>query len=424
MRFVYFLSAVLVACVLALNAGVAHADNFEQYCGLPDLSVPLRQTVILIDELHVYPEVGKQPDQRNLVWRKFLGNLLLSDENTLEQNFLPRERVTIALAKRDGTGVRTIFVGCLPFYSADEKKALAQSAGSMQYVNNFFGTGPLANVKRDIDLFRIRMGDAISAGLQPSMLSSANIPHSGGDLAANGFVTSLKQGALVNLTYGIPRFIIFSDMSRYLENFPSERTKVCALALEKAKNADLDFKNAEVYVVGLTGNAIARNALGMFFLASHGELISTGAATSMPTFQSPPSHVVYYQGLIQYPDNRFPIRIRLATDQNGTVVNSWLSVKTSKEQFSPIHGVVTCQSNGSCIFTGDDVFAQIWNVSRNAGTEPLFDPSLPFAGARSLNFVESGTTVTGSISDTLLHFQGLKDNKLEFDASRQANARF
>jgi hypothetical protein len=188
--------------------------------------------------------------------------------------------------------------------------------------------------------------------------------------------------------------------------------------------ADLNLKGAEVHVVGMSGGAGARDALVMFFLAAHGELISTGSASSLPSFVASPIRVTRYQGTIQYPDTKFPIRIRLATDQNGTVVNSWISVQTSGEQFSPFHGVLTCAANNSCTYAGDDTFSQIWNVKRNTKGTPFLDPSMPFGGARSLNLVIENNVAQGSISDSLINFQGLKTNKLEFTANLQTAASF
>ena len=411
----------------ALTAA-AHAADFDQYCNLPGFAAPLRQTIVVLDESQIYPEVGDQIDQRNMPWRNFLGNLLLSNQSALEQAFLPRERISIVIARRDGTGLHFVFSGCLPFYSPQEKKRIEQSAGYSQLVDKFFGTGPIANAEKDRDTFRRQFDDAVHDALQPPLLSPPNAPRNGGDLASAGLIESLKQGALVNLDYGIPRIIFFSDMSRLLKGAPSERSKARSFAISKAQDADLNLKDAEVYVVGISENAMTRDTLEMFFLASHGELVSVGSASAIPTFASAPVHVVFYQGLLRYPDRSAPMRLRLATDQNGTVVNSWLSAQAITEQFSPIHGVVTCQSS-QCTFTGDGVFAQVWNVNRGQGRDSDFDRSMSFAGARNLTFVESGNTVAGAISDPQVQFQNLDPQghnlqSLRFSASRQPNAHF
>lgn len=418
-------SLAAVALLLGLLfSAAARAENFEQYCNLQDFAAPARQTIVVLDDAILYAETGDQPDSRNAQWRRFLGSLVLSEQSAIEQVFQPRERVTVAVARRDGAGLRPVFAGCLPFYSADEKKRIRKSAGYTDSLHTFFGTGPVADADKAMRLLRIRFAAAMHDALQPALLSSSAAQRGSVDLGNNGFITSLKGSTLVNFSFGVPRIIFVSDMTRFLGGFPSDRAKARALALRKAQAADLNLKGAEVYIVGASANARAKDALEMFFLASHGELGGMVPSPALPQFAPAPVRVAYYQGLIQYPDNRFPIRLRLATDQNGTSVNSWVSVQTSKEQFSPLRGVLTCQPDRPCAFTGDDVFAQIWNVNRGVSNDPYFDQSLPFAGARTFGFSLNGTTVKGAISDTLLHFKGTKTSRLEFTASRQPNARF
>ncbi|HKO20808.1 MAG TPA: hypothetical protein VJU82_18180, partial [Acidobacteriaceae bacterium] len=201
------------AVVLGLwLASPLRAENFEQYCNLADFAAPARQTIVVLDDALLYPETGDKPDKRNAQWRRFLGNLLLSDQSTMEQTFQPRERVTVAIARRDGAGLRPVFAGCLPFYSAEEKRKIKKSAGSMESVHEFFGTGPMADAKKAMDLYRIRFASALHDALQPALLSPTAAPRGGGDLGNNGFVTSLKGGTLVNFAYGIPRILIASDM--------------------------------------------------------------------------------------------------------------------------------------------------------------------------------------------------------------------
>ena len=416
---------LLLAALIALiwHSVSANAADFEQYCNLPGFSVPVRQTLIILDEKHVVPETGKSSESRNGPWRQFIGNLLFVDTPTLERNFLPREQVTILIARKDGAGIRTVFSGCLPFFSLAERTKIGQGAGVMQSVNTFFGTGPVAAAKKDLDLFRIRIGDGFRDALQASALSPANTEDQTADITSNGFLSSLRQGNFVNLAYGIPRIFIYSDMTRLFTGV-SDPSRARQLGLEKGLATNLNLQGAEIHVVGMSGGTYAHDAMAMFFLASHGELLSTGSATSLPSFGPAPIRVIRFQGTIQYPQTRFPIRIRLATDQNGTLVNSWVSVQTSEEQFSPTHGVLTCAGNDRCTYSGDDVFAQVWNVKRNNKGAPFLDPSMPFGGARTFRFMVEGNNAKGTISDSLIKFEGLESNKLEFVATRQLTALF
>lgn len=409
---------ILGLAMLGLGT-IAQAAGFEDYCNKPGLPQAQRNTVIVLDEYHVYSEQGKKANERNAGWRRFVGNLLMGDPLALEQNFQPRERVTLLMARRDGSGVRVLFSGCLPLYSASERSALAANRSVSESVGAFFGRDELSRVKHALDLFRIRLSEATAQALEPSALSPEGLPRNRGDLGNNGLVSSLKQGAVIDMRYGLPRLIVYSDLARFLNGWPAEAPKARRWGLQAGRTADLDLKGAELYLAGVSGNPAARDALKMFFLAAHSELVASSSGSALPTFQAPPVRVAYYQGFVQYPENRYPLRMRLAVDPNGTAVGSWLSVLTGKEQFNPVHGSLTCGANGACEFVGDDVFAQTWNVNRAPNADPVFDQELPFAGARSLRFTVRGQYVHGAISDTLLRIEGVKGGKLEFDATRQ-----
>jgi len=277
----------------------------------------------------------------------------------------------------------------------------------------------VAGAKHAMDLFRIQLGNAVRAALDPGMLSHSN--QGQGGLANSSLINSLKQGALVNFAYGLPRIVLYSDMQRFFGDLPPSADGARQLGFKQAAVADLNLRNAEVYVVGVSGGGRGHDALESFFLASHGDLIGTSSAASLPAFLAPPRRVGRFQGLMVYPDNRYPIRVRLAVDENGTLVNSWISVQTSNEQFVPLHGTLTCNDDG-CIFSGDQTFAQIWNTARGAGRPPQFNPSLPFGGARTFSFKLKDLRLTGSISDSLVQFDGRP--QLEFTAGLQPTAGF
>lgn len=417
--------ALMLAAALT-TTGTTWAGNFENECNLAGFAASLRQTVIVLDEHHVAGESGNTVSAANAPWRRLIGNLLFADDSVLEHNFAPRERVTIILTRKDGAGTRMVFTGCVPFFSASEKAQIARDSGINQAVSAFFGGGAVASAKKDLTLFHSRLGDSVREAVQAAMLSSDDLELHGGDLAQSGLATSLRQGALVNLAYGIPRVILYSDLSRFLRNAPAQREQARQAGFALAHLINIDFKGAEIYVVGMSGNFVSRDALDALFLASHGELISTGAASAVPQFLAAPIRVMRYQGVIEYPENRYPIRIRLATDRDGAVVDSWVSVQTGWEQFSPFHGAISADSSGSWRFTGDGVFAQVWNPGRANDGKPLFDVSLPFAGARilSLQMQQGGREIRGSISDTQIHFKGVSNYQLNFSAAPNGTGQF
>lgn len=415
--------ALGLICAVAVVAP-AGATDFDKYCNLEGFTAPLRQTVIVIDERNIAPEADGQPAPKNLVWRKFIGNLLFVDRMELEQNFLPREHITVLIARKDGAGTRTVFSGCLPFFSDRERIAIGKGAGYMRSVNTFFGFGPVAEAKKDMDMFRIQVGDGVQEALQPSMMSPRATHEQPNRISSSSLVLSLKQSNFINMAFGIPRIVIYSDLARFFFG-SSDRAIARQSGLDNGSAVDLDLKGAEVHVVGASGTPYAKDALEMFFLASHGELLSLGASTALPAFAANPIHVRRYQGRIAYPNGmNFPIRIRIATDQNGTLVNSWVWAQTTSDQFAPLHGVLTCSGDAGCQYSGDGVFAQLWNVNRSINGEPTLGQELSFGGARTFGLQIQGAVAKGSISDSQVHFEGLKSNRLEFRTTLQPAALF
>lgn len=418
-------SVLTTALALLMLSPAALASTFDIDCNRSDLVVPLRQTLIVLDENEVTPEPNAVALAANMAWRRFLGRLLLSDDNVLAQAFEPREHVTLLIARKDGTGTRTIFEGCVPFYSVAEMRQIKARGGVGADVGEFFGSGPVQDMKKDLEQFRLHLGQSVQDALLPDQLSPSGRGLPIRSLDDNSLIVSLNQGSIINPAYGVPRILFYSDMSRYLRGASGNTVGAARAAGEAAGfKANLDLGGAEVYLIGMSGSTLARDTLTMFFLASHGELMSSGPADVLPRFMPSPSHVARYQGFIVYPKMKFPIRVRIATDRNGTVVNSWLSVHADTELFAPIHGIVTCARDTPCIYTGDDLFAQVWNPDRDSSRNPRLQSDLPFGGARDLDMRFDGNGMRGSISDPQIQFTGLKDSKLEFTAARQINATF
>jgi hypothetical protein len=413
-----------VLALLAFTTGL-RAQGFENYCGREGLAQPLRQTVVLLDEAALKPEPDGQPNPQNQSWRQFLGQLLLPQNPAqLEQSFAPRERVTIAVVRKDGTGSRLVFTGCMPFYSPAERDRLAHDEGAMRGLHNFFGTGPVASAKRDMDLFRIQLGNSFKTALAPEALSPAGGDR-GPDITHSGLVTSLKQARLFNPAYGLPRIILYSDLGRFFGQMPAQRAAARAFGFRQGAQADVNFGNAELYLAGLSGaRETLRDGLEAFALASHAELVAIAPSSSLPGFRGIPRRVLRYQGSMQYPGMRYPVRLRLAADENGNLVNSWISVQTSSEQFNPLHGTLTCAPGGTCSLVGDQQFAQVWNPQRGAAAEPNFSAAMPFGGARMLNARIHDGAISGDVSDPVVRFQDVKGARLEFSASLQSSATF
>jgi hypothetical protein len=422
-----FAAAALSACTQKTQtpasgsgpAGASSTAPLETYCNLEGYSAPARQTIVVLDEADMGPETVDHPIPANEGWHRLLDSLLSGDETALARVFEPRERVRIAIARLDGAGIRPVFEGCMPFFSAIEKKAIATGGGVTGMLRSLSGEDPLTTARKALASFQKHLHESIFEAVKSQAFSVPPQETDSGTLATSPLVTSLRQaGTLVKLDQGVPRVIIYSDMTRYAGEVPASVTEARKAGEHAGYDSRLDFKGADVHVVGLSPAVSAREMLDMFFLACHGELLSAGPADNMPSLDPGPISVARYQGKIKYPDRQFVIRIRLATDADGHVMSSWLSARTtSRDQFVPFHGKMDCEGE-SCTFTGDHVFAQLWNPAREPGKEP--DPqdfrSLTFAGLRDLAFtIKDRKRLTGSISDPAVRLSVV--DSLKFNAT-------
>lgn len=123
-----------------------------------------------------------------------------------------------------------------------------------------------------------------------------------------------------------------------------------------------------------------------FFLAGEAELETLATAGGALTNIAPPVDVRVFQGSILMqaePELRLPLRMRVAWDQNYSVVNSWIEETQVEVRYSPFNGNISCTEGMGCKFIGDGLFAQIWTDSPGGKAEcPNSSERLPFGGFR------------------------------------------
>lgn len=162
-----------LAAVAAVSAAPAGAAEFEKYCAMAGFAAPLRQTAIIVDEQHIAPEQPKERLAENNGWRRFAGELLDMRRNGVARDFLPRERVTLLVARRDGGGLVRVFTGCLPFFSDEEKRENAKKSGSWKPLEDFFGAGLEAGLKKDAEGLQRALAAAFIEAARPEQASPA-----------------------------------------------------------------------------------------------------------------------------------------------------------------------------------------------------------------------------------------------------------
>ena len=108
---------LLIDCVSASSAETVLA---EDACKMEGYSRPLRQTIVVIDQLGVDAWSGGDLSVRNRRWINAVVSLAGVEEGQTNTNAAPRERITILLAKYDGSDLPRVFSGCPPTFSDAE----------------------------------------------------------------------------------------------------------------------------------------------------------------------------------------------------------------------------------------------------------------------------------------------------------------
>lgn len=412
-----FIFALIAILPLSLVYS-ANKDRADNYCQKKGYDKALRQTLVLIDEIAVEAQVGKEIPPIN----KELIRIILSFANTetaRENNtFLPRERLKILVLPKDGTGPQSIFTGCQPFYSDEEADKITSGKSSWKSnTDKYLGKGAIAEAEKYADVFKKNLARTLVSIGKSVTLDSRN--EKDVEFTQHSLVSSLKSASrLVNLHDGIPRIILLSDFSAFGKLKLRDETDARTQGLEMAKKANIDFSRAELYAVQVgeaSQNKLSREFAHSFFLGSEA-LLSGWSNKAIGRLDSNPHTVKYFQGIIQYGnDVAPPLRLRLAWDKNGMLVNSWVSVSLKNNVSTPLSGAALCDESGKCTITSDDSgFAQVWSTDPDEEAE--YDISLPFSGLRYFDIKIEGTKATGRIWDPAVdNVGGQKDLPFELN---------
>src|SRR5690242_9264028 len=159
---------IQVLAGIALAVGVlapAHAAETvlaEEACTLEGFSRPLRQTIAVIDELAIEPWTNGQMSEANRRWINAVIGLAGVQEGQKNESAAPRERITVLLARANGTDLVRVFSGCPPTFSREEFETLdASSTGLKRAFNAWLGKDPRSRVEADQKAFRISLLGAL-----------------------------------------------------------------------------------------------------------------------------------------------------------------------------------------------------------------------------------------------------------------------
>lgn len=411
--------AVLVAALCswpparALAAPAYEVVRQEGACGTPRDTRSLRQTLLVIDEAMV-----SDTPEKNQRWTKIA--VEASDAREVSTGTLGvRERLSIFVARRDGSELVPLFVGCSPNLSTDEFEK-TKSQDSM--LDRFIGRDAEAQRKAARDNFAGALARALT-----------QIQRRGAELAAEparpgSLVRALQNaGHLVDLNQGIPRFILITPFGMESTQ-PADVAPARQAGFQLAERSGVDLGRAEVYIAGATLTDAALEFARAFVLGAKGFLVAT-RSDGVPRLQAEPAAVRVYAGFVDYVGQRVPVQLRFATTAQGDLVNSWVETTLSRTTATPLSGKALCRPGGACEVRGDGRFAQVWFM------DPQSDPpdrtKLPFGGARNFEMTADATGAKGRVWDPKVVFVGedaqhaaLKSEELRFEIERKEGLQF
>jgi hypothetical protein len=406
--------SVLMASLLAgVQSVSAQSYSDESYCNKNNVTPAKRQTAIVIDSALITPEPNG-PKSENKYWRQRIARFVDANDQAVSRRFAPREPVTILVAEADGSGLRKLFYGCMPLYSAAEQKELEKKTSKS---SRFFGKDWKARLKKDNGNFAGKVLLSLVANMKEITPVEEGLP-----FQKSGLGQSVARGYQPSLEYGVPRLIIVTDLSKYSfqdGEVPAAKKK----GREHSAAWGGNFFRGEVHILGATQSEdlADKEYLKSLFLGSKGNLITIAGFNGALVDQAAPDTVTIYQGTIQYPDGEYPIAMRLALDSNRRAVNSWIEIQTDELRFVPFYGALSCKTEKKCTFIETGNLAQIWTDS--PGGEPEFEQYMPFVGFRDMKFSILGNAISGAITDSSGEIPGMKDG-LKFEMVKVENGTF
>jgi len=417
------LAAVAFNALAATPGSTLETMVVDGACHLDGFAKPLRQTIVVIDQLSIIPTTAEDIGDANRRWLNTVLSIAGVQEGQASVIAAPRERLTVVVASEDGGDLIRVFTGCSPIYSQDEiaemKKSSTGIRGGFEW---FIGKDVQNRVENELKSFRSKLTDALAELPKMTRPKEAAVVKDGTPLFLEAFALLSSS---IDLGEGVPRVFVLSAMnSEALRSFKDVKT-ARSKGFELAERVGGDLQRAEVYVNGVSGNSgkFARDFSHAFFLGIKGRLAGI-SGESLPAVSDPPRALQVFSGVIDYGGVKAPMQIRLASDRSGSLVNSWVEVTVKRPTATPLTGKALCKNPETCDVTGDGKeFAQAWVLDPSADTMSKFDESLPFSGVRYFEFTTSQAGAKGRAYDPLVtSINGRKE--LSFGLSRTPMVRF
>lgn len=384
----------VVGCaMLALsNYGAKAADTvkYEAPCagtGIFSAPEPLRQTVVILDEASVGASDAAQ--EKNTRITRTILQIVDGLTSQPSGNAALRERVAIFLASANGRELAPIFIGCAATWSQDQINNLAAGESTM----TTFITG---GVRKQIENARAGYETALAGSIAAAIRTVAG--ENNGEPGA--IIRALQSNPqFIDPSGGVPRIVMITPF-RVSDDvaWPSEQVARKA-GFEFANGLGLDLRRAEVHVIGVPQSAPAnlRAFAEALFLPLRG-FLAGWRADGLPSLQRIPIEVRVFGGTVKMGEISAPVQVRIANDEEGNLVNSWIEVTTGQSKATPITGKILCTDAMTCEVHGDGRYmGQAWNPDTD--NTPEFSPYFAWSGLRFFEMKIKGDAAVIKIWD-------------------------
>jgi hypothetical protein len=394
----------------------------ESFCAVEGLTPSQRHTLIMIDE-NALSKTENPADFVALNGKVRDVVLTFADPDRALSSGASdyRERISIHILPNDGAASYRVFSGCVPGLSPQE---LADAKKESSAVGDFFSGGVSQKIENDVADFTTKLIGALQVGARGAKGPAK--PQTGPVADISVFQSLRSSGRVINSDAGLPRLVVVTDLSGVDLPEATTREELRKAGFTAGDTSALDFGRADViFVQGSGGNEQQREFVDAFLLAQHGKLVYWGNER-VGALPPAPSRLARYVGKVIYPNGEDTVQIRLASDRNGKLVNSWMILRGRPDKSVPLSGTALCSEAGQCEVRSDEGgFSQAWSIA--PGGDPEFDPDMPFSGMRDFEFIADTRKLSGKLFDPSVDRigpPGSETDSIKLEAQVQADATF
>jgi len=371
------------------SSSAADTVRYEAPCQNSDIfagPAPLRQTIILLDEAMIaHGESAATSNPR-------LTRTILQAVDALQSqptgNAVLRERVSVYVAKADGSQIAPIFLGCAASWTQAQ---IADLTANDSTLTTFVTGGTSKRIENARGEYEAALASAVAAAIREAQPT---------DALPDAVLRSLQSSPrLMDASGGIPRLILVTPfaVSREVNWVNDQEARAAGFAA--GARSGLDLRRAEVYVVGADSSSNSRlQAFAEAFLLPIRGTLAGWRSDGLPSLSNAPTEVQVFGGTVQLGDISAPVQIRIATDADGNLVNSWIEVTTGQSKATPITGKAICTESARCEIRGDGrMLGQAWNPDQDG--KPEFSPAFAWSGLRFFEMSINGENADIKIWD-------------------------